>query len=110
MVMKLRESKLFVLFLFVIFVFQVYAFRNYFNNDDTEIKYGDNNFIVDTVTGDVSVKSGTIRSCLIITQTRQNAQPLRFEYKYTTMHFKGNLLTSMDPESEWIEVQLTPAQ
>jgi hypothetical protein len=108
MIIRLRESKLFVLFLFVLFVFQIYAVRNYFNDgSDPVIKFANNNFHVDTVTGNVSAPNGTTMDLVFITKVRPIAGVQKFEYKYTTFRFCGNMLTGIDAESEWIEVDVS---
>lgn len=90
----------------VVLALLMFMFYLFSSNGESVIKFADNCFHVDTSTGNISAPSGTVMDCVVITQTRKNDQPLRFEYKYTTLHFCGNLLVGMDPESEWVEVTL----
>jgi hypothetical protein len=88
-----------VIFMFAFFLFSL--------NSDPVIKFANNNFLVDTATGDVSAPNGTVKNCVVITQARPIAGQQKFEYKYTTFRFCGNMLTGIDAESEWIEVDVS---
>jgi hypothetical protein len=90
--------------LLVAFMFAFYLFSL---SNGVVVKFANNNFYVDTSTGNVSAPNGTTMDLVFITKVRPIIGVQKFEYKYRTLHFCGNLLTSADPESAWVEVDVS---